>query len=74
MTEADLAKLGREELAALVLEQAAAIERQTALIAALQAKVEELTRSAELPLAPRPAACPAALDGRHRKDLRRSVS
>lgn len=52
MTQADLAKLGREELAALVLEQAAAIERQTALIAALQAKVEELTRSGKRQAAP----------------------
>ena len=45
MTEADLAKLGRDELVALILKQAAAI-------AALQAKVEELTRSGKRPAAP----------------------
>jgi len=45
MTEADLAELGRDELVALILKQAAAI-------AALQAKVEELTRSGKRPAAP----------------------
>src|SRR6516165_7921550 len=45
MTAADLAKLGRDELVALILKQAAAI-------AALPAKVEELTRSGKRPAAP----------------------
>jgi transposase len=45
MTEADLAKLGRDELVALILKQAAAI-------AALQAEVEELTRSGKRQAAP----------------------
>jgi transposase len=45
MTEADLAKLGRDELVALVFKQAAAI-------AALEAKVEELTRSGKRQAAP----------------------
>jgi transposase len=45
MTEADLAKLGRDELVALILKQAAAI-------AALEAKVEELTRSGKRQAAP----------------------
>lgn len=45
MTEADLAKLGRDELVALILKQAVAI-------AALQAKVEELTRSGKRQAAP----------------------
>src|SRR3954452_917195 len=45
MTEADLAKLGREELVALVLKQADAI-------AALEAKVEELTRTGKRQAAP----------------------
>jgi transposase len=45
MTEADLAELGRDELVALVLKQAAAM-------AALQAKVEELTRSGKRQAAP----------------------
>jgi transposase len=45
MTEIDLAKLGRDELVALILEQAAAI-------AALRAKVEELTRSGKRQAAP----------------------
>ena len=52
MTEADLAKLGREELVALILKQAAALEQQAARIAALQAKVEELTRSGKRQAAP----------------------
>jgi transposase len=45
MTEADLAKLGRDQLVALILKQAAAI-------AVLQAKVEELTRSGKRQAAP----------------------
>ncbi len=45
MTSADLAKLGRDELVALILKQAAAI-------ASLQAKVEELTRSGKRQAAP----------------------
>jgi len=45
MTEADLAELGRDELVALILKQAAAI-------AALEAKVEELTRSGKRQAAP----------------------
>ena len=45
MTEADLANLGRDELVALVFRQAAAI-------AALEAKVEELTRSGKRQAAP----------------------
>jgi transposase len=45
MTEADLAKLGRDELVALILKQAAAI-------AAMQARVEELTRSGKRQAAP----------------------
>src|SRR5262249_32768793 len=45
MTDADLAELGRDELVALILKQAAAI-------AALEAKVEELTRSAKRQAAP----------------------
>jgi len=45
MTEADLAKLGRDELVALILKQAATI-------AALQAKVEELARSGKRQAAP----------------------
>lgn len=45
MTEADLAKLGRDELVALVLEQAAAI-------AVLQAKIDELTRAGKRQAAP----------------------
>lgn len=45
MTEADLAELGRDELVALILKQAAAI-------AALQAKVEELARSGKRQAAP----------------------
>jgi transposase len=45
MTEAELAKLGRDELIALILKQAAAI-------AALQAKVEELARSGKRQAAP----------------------
>jgi hypothetical protein len=45
MTEADLAKLGRDELVALILKQAAAI-------AALEAKVEELARPGRRQAAP----------------------
>ena len=45
MTEADLAKLGRDELVALIL-------KQSAMIAALQVKVEELTRSGKRQAAP----------------------
>lgn len=45
MTEADLAKLGRDELVALILKQAAAI-------AALEAKIEELTRSGKRQASP----------------------
>ncbi len=52
MTESDLAKLGREELVALILKQATSLEQQAAAIAALQAKVEELTRSGKRQAAP----------------------
>src|SRR5437764_12028788 len=52
MTEADLAKLGREGLVALNLKQAASLEQQAAMIAALQARVEELTRSGRRQAAP----------------------
>jgi len=66
MTEADLAKLGRDELVALVRKQAAALEQQAAaleqqaaaleqqadLIADLQAKLDELTRSGKRSAAP----------------------
>jgi len=59
MMEADLAKLGRDELVALVRKQAAALEQQAAaleqqadLIAALQAKLDELTRSGKRQAAP----------------------
>jgi hypothetical protein len=52
MTEADLAKLGRDELVALILKQAASLEQQVTLIAALQAKVEELSRSGKRQAAP----------------------
>lgn len=52
MTEADLARLGRDQLVALILEQAAALEQQAALIAALQAKLDELTRSGKRQAAP----------------------
>src|SRR6516164_8957387 len=45
MTAADLAELGRDELVALIRKQATAI-------AALQAKVEELTRSGKRQAAP----------------------
>jgi transposase len=45
MTEADLAELGRAELVAIILKQAAAI-------AALQARAEELTRSGKRQAAP----------------------
>jgi transposase len=52
MTEADLAKLGRDELVGLILKQAASLGQQVAMIAALQAKVEELTRSGKRQAAP----------------------
>jgi transposase len=45
MTEADLAKLGRDELVALILKQAAAI-------ASLRARIEELTRSGKRQASP----------------------
>ena len=45
MTESDLAELGRDELVVLILKQAAAL-------AALEAKVEELTRSGKRQAAP----------------------
>src|SRR6516225_186614 len=45
MTAADLAELGRDELVALILKQATSI-------AALQAKIEELTRSGKRQAAP----------------------
>jgi hypothetical protein len=52
MTAADLSKLGRDDLVALILgqaatiqEQAALLEKQAAAIEALGAQVEELTRS-----------------------------
>lgn len=52
MTAADLAKLGRDELIALILKQAALLEKQTAAIASLQARVDELTRSGKRQAAP----------------------
>ena len=52
MTEADLAKLGRDELVALILKQGGLLEKQAVQIAALQAKVEELTRSGKRQAAP----------------------
>src|SRR6516162_5048742 len=52
MTEAGLAKLGRDELVAIILKQAALLEKQAAAIATLEAKVEELTRSGRRPAAP----------------------
>src|SRR4051812_23130338 len=52
MTEADLARLGRDELVALILKQAASLEQQAAMIAALQTKVEGLTRSGKRQAAP----------------------
>lgn len=52
MTEADLTTLGRNELVALILKQAALLEQQAALIAALQAKLDELTRSGKRQAAP----------------------
>src|SRR4051794_32534051 len=59
MTEADLAELGRDDLVALILgqaatirEQAALLEKQAAAIEALGARVEELTRSGKRQAAP----------------------
>jgi len=52
MTEAGLAKRGRDELVAIILKQAALLEKQAAAIATLEAKVEELTRSGRRPAAP----------------------
>jgi transposase len=52
MTESDLAKLGRDELTALVLKLAALVEKQAAEIASLRAEIEALKRSGKRQAAP----------------------
>lgn len=52
MTEADLTKLSREELTALVLKLAALVERQAVEIQALRAEIEVLKRANKRPAAP----------------------
>jgi transposase len=52
MTKADLAKLGRDELVALILKQVALVEAQAATIEALRAEVDALKRSGKRQAAP----------------------